>query len=124
MLSLSFIEPCPPGFEGSGSECKPCPINTYEDNSKCVQCPDGYATGYTASTNCSKACQAGEYLNTDNSCSQCSYGRYQALIRHSQMECLYCPDDKTTVVEGATSVGDCIVGKGLCVVHVFLYKQF
>ena len=114
---LFFIEPCPRGFEGVVSECKPCSINTYEENSKCVACPDGLATSYEASTNCSTACKDGEYLNANDTCSKCPYGRYQPLTRHSQTECLYCPDGKMTVVEGAVSVDDCIVGKGSYLVY-------
>ena len=109
MISL---EPCPVGFEGVGVLCKPCPINTYELDSKCEPCLAGTATNFERSIQCTKACGHGEFLTIAGQCVKCGYGRYQSLARHSQTECLYCPNGLSTVREGASSEGDCLVSKG------------
>eukprot|EP00111_Clytia_hemisphaerica_P016394 TCONS_00048541-protein len=108
------IKPCPSGFEGEGLQCKPCPIGTFEENRQCKQCPNGQSTRFERSTSCEKACSKGEYLNADNTCSKCAYGRYQPLERHSQRECFYCPKDKTTIKMGSDTIDDCFLGKDQC----------
>ena len=116
-------EPCPSGFEGDGIACNPCAINTYESNSECLPCAAGEATNFERSTNCTKACNLGEFLTDEGQCMKCDYGRYQSLSRHSQKECLYCPKGFTTVIKGASQEDDCLIRKGRLLTCFLLLKS-
>lgn len=105
---------CEPGQQLSSlGTCEPCPTGSYRSRGRpsCESCPAGLTTetaGSVERRQCSLVlCQAGQYLNvTSERCQDCPRGYYQPN-QQRDTQCLTCPSDTTTDLEGATSVENC-----------------
>ncbi len=96
----------------------PCPQGTYtvavNQASSCTPCPDGITTAAAKSTDpaqCDRAITAGyiaTMLNGHQVPVKCAVGTYSSDGR----VCNTCPDDLTTVGEGATTSAECLAPPG------------
>ncbi|KAH9498861.1 hypothetical protein Btru_004887 [Bulinus truncatus] len=93
--------------------CLPCPYGTYKNTTDlsetCNECPANLTTGSIAANNSNDCrfsiCSKGHYRPSSLyvSCIKCPVGTYKNVSSVQQADCFQCPDNKTTLVEGATS---------------------
>lgn len=109
--------------ELSFTACERCVGNTTtlqigtDSRDNCV-CNTGYAfnSDFDSGTNekC-VACQAGKYkpLVADSQCSDCGIGKYSNKIgQTNELNCELCLDSSQTILDGATSIGECLCNAG------------
>jgi hypothetical protein len=119
-LSGSSCTPCDIGTYQSDrnnlASCSPCGLNTYANtttNIACTSCPISrpitISIGSTSNQDCT--CPAGFYFSSStNTCLQCSLGRYKST--QGPIACTMCPQNQTTLIEGASSISDCECNNG------------
>ena len=92
------LKKCDEGYyrNEDNNECTECPVDTYKEgtntNTSCTPCDSGYTTnGLEGQTKCDeKNCPAGEFMNSDFTCSPCPDDQYISDDPHYQKECKVC----------------------------------
>ncbi|XP_070188097.1 uncharacterized protein [Littorina saxatilis] len=112
----SCYRDCPSGqqVDEASNVCSNCVIGTYRDKTQtwtCQPCPTPLTTlnpGSTAVNACDiPTCGPGLFYNsTQAQCLQCPMGTYQP--QSAQRSCITCPDSRTTLAAGRTTVSDCV----------------
>lgn len=105
---------CEPGQQLSSlGSCEPCPQGYFRPRGRpsCELCPAGYTTetaGSIERRQCNLIlCSAGQYLNvTNDRCQECPKGYYQPN-QQRDTQCISCPSDTTTDLEGSTHLDNC-----------------
>eukprot|EP00919_Chromeraceae_sp_WS-2016_P044159 GHVR01105236.1.p1 GENE.GHVR01105236.1~~GHVR01105236.1.p1 ORF type:complete len:1145 (+),score=237.14 GHVR01105236.1:503-3436(+) len=121
-VAESLMEICVPCADGSytseegGASCVPCPTgqvrskqvelahNATVSGNQCFKCSGGeYASQMKDAC---YVCAAGYYSEVaSDTCSLCSSGSYSAVS--GSIGCILCPETKSTLLDGASTVNDC-----------------
>ncbi|XP_041364264.1 sushi, von Willebrand factor type A, EGF and pentraxin domain-containing protein 1-like [Gigantopelta aegis] len=111
MYFLDLYIHCPVGRKQDSGTCVKCPIGQYQDTTGqtvCKSCGVNKITTQTGSTTenqCILQCPAGT-MKVSDVCIACPIGKYQDGIDSNT--CKDCPQWKTTVSTGMTSLTNCI----------------
>jgi len=109
-------------FDEARKACLSCGYGYYqpeEGKFSCRRCENGRTTRTkeaVSSSECREACESGLQLDTQGTCEPCPRGQYRTKGIHAA--CVRCPEDRTTLSKGASSMEECSIP--VCVAGTFL----
>ncbi|XP_045614794.2 uncharacterized protein uif isoform X1 [Procambarus clarkii] len=109
-------------FDEEMSVCRSCGYGYYQSEEgkfSCKRCDRGLTTRTkeaVSSSECREECESGLQLGTTGPCEPCPRGTYRTKGIHAA--CIRCPEDRTTLGPGASSLEECSLP--ICIAGTFL----
>ncbi|CAL4150116.1 unnamed protein product [Meganyctiphanes norvegica] len=109
-------------FDEARKACLSCGYGYYQQEEgkfSCRRCERGLTTRTTEAispSECREECESGLQLDAQGNCEPCPRGQYRTKGIHAS--CLKCPESRTTLSKGASSMEECSIP--VCVAGTFL----